>query len=132
MDTLKINLGNVSLKIVDENNNEKGIFTFNPNDINTANKFFDLLAELDIKKEEFTKREAELAEDDVKGKLALTLEVIDYFENKIDNIFGAGSSELIFGQTKSIDMFKDFFEGLMPYYQKASQNRIDKYTEKYN
>jgi len=132
MDTLKINLGNVSLKIVDENNNEKGIFTFNPNDINTANKFFDLLAELDIKKEEFTKRESELAEDDIKGKLALTLEVIDYFENKIDNIFGSGSSELIFGQTKSIDMFKDFFEGLMPYYQKASQNRIDKYTEKYN
>ena len=132
MDTLKINLGNVSLKIVDENNNEKGIFTFNPNDINTANKFFDLLAEIDIKKEEFTKRESELAEDDIKGKLALTLEVIDYFENKIDNIFGSGSSELIFGQTKSIDMFKDFFEGLMPYYQKASQNRIDKYTEKYN
>ena len=132
MDTLKINLGNVSLKIVDENNNEKGIFTFNPNDINTANKFFDLLSELDIKKEEFTKRESELAEDDIKGKLALTLEVIDYFENKIDNIFGSGSSELIFGQTKSIDMFKDFFEGLMPYYQKASQNRIDKYTEKYN
>lgn len=131
MDTLKINVGSISLKIVDENGNERGIFTFNPNDIGTANKFFELMQEIDVKQEEFKQKELQIKDEDTKGKLDLVCEVIDYFEGKIDEIFGAGTSNLLFGNAKTIDMFADFFEGIAPYYEKVSQKRMDKYTAKY-
>ena len=131
MDTLKINSGAVSLKIVDENDNEKGIFTFNPNDIATANRFFGLMREIDAKQEEFKQKELQIKDEDTKGKIDLVCEIIDYFENKIDEIFGVGSSKLLFGETKTLDMFSDFFNGIAPYYEKVSQKRMDRYTEKY-
>lgn len=131
MDTLKINVGSISLKVVDDNNNERGVFTFNPNDIVTANKFFSLMQEIDTKQEEFTQKELQIKDEDTKGKLDLVCEVIDYFEDKIDEIFGDGTSNLLFGNNKTIDMFNDFFDGIAPYYEKVSKQRMDKYTKKY-
>lgn len=131
MDTLKINVGSISLKILDDNNNERGIFTFNPNDIVTANKFFALMQEIDPKQEEFKQKELQIKDEDTKGKLDLVCEVIDYFEGKIDEIFGDGTSNLLFGNAKTLDMFSDFFNGIAPYYEKVSKQRMDKYTKKY-
>lgn len=132
MDILKINTGAISLKVVDENDNERGVFRFNPNDIGAANKFFELMQEINTKQLQFQQKEAQIKDDDTKSKLDLACEVIDYFKNKIDEIFGAGSSQLLFGDAKTIEMFSDFFNAIAPYYEKSSQERINKYTEKYN
>ena len=131
MDTLKINTGAISLRIVDDNDNEQGIFKFNPNDIGTANKFFELMQEINSKQLQFQQKEAQIKDDDTKSKLDLACEVIEYFENKIDEIFGTGTSQLLFGNAKTIDMFSDFFNGIAPYYEKSSQERMNKYTRKY-
>ena len=53
--------------------------------------------------------------------------VVTYYEGMIDECFGEGSSALLFGGAKTLSMFEDFFEGIMPYYEKASKDRMAKY-----
>ena len=62
-------------------------------------------------------------------KIKLLDEVVLYFRELIDNCFGEGSSQILFGDEKSIDMFYDFFEGITPYYEKASEDRMAKYMQ---
>ena len=48
----------------------------------------------------------------------------------IDNIFGAGTSQTVFGDAMSPEAIASFFEGITPYFQKASSDRIQKYTNR--
>lgn len=128
MESLKISTGAVKLQIVDDDGEVRGIFKFRPDDVHSAQAMLELQKELDIKQAEFDKR-AETCETQ-EEQIALLNEIVDYFEDAIDKCFGEGSSKILFGEAKTLTMFEDFFNGIIPYYQKASNKRVAKYKKK--
>lgn len=128
MESLKISTGVVKLRILDDFGNERGIFSFNPEDIKSAQAVLDLQKELDTKEIEFNERvkHCETPQEQVQ----LLSDVVEYFEQAIDRCFGTGSSSVLFGEAQSISMFEDFFDGITPYYKDASEKRIAKYKNK--
>lgn len=128
MESLKINTGVVHLQIEDPDGTPRGVFSFNPDDVGLAKRLLALHEELITKTEEF-----EAESKNVKSKLAYADfldEIVTYFTNAIDEAFGVGSSLVLFGGAKSVTMFDDFFEGIMPYFKKASDRRKAKYGVK--
>lgn len=125
MESLQVRTGEIHLQILDDLGNERGIFTFNPQDVHSAKIILSLQDEFKEAEANFEEREKNCKT--IQDKINLLDEVVDYFEGLIDNCFGQGSSELIFGKSKSLSMFEDFFNGIIPYYQKASEERIAKY-----
>lgn len=127
MDSLQVRTGQISLRILDDNGDERGVFKFNPKDVEVAKKVFDLQEELQRKQVELDTR-AEQCETD-EDKISLLSEAVQYFRGIVDNCFGAGSSDILFGDANTLSMFADFFEGIIPYYAKASEDRIKKYSK---
>ena len=57
MESLQIKTGLLSLKILDDNGEERGVFSFNPSDIKVARKVTDLLDSYKVKQDEFNEKE---------------------------------------------------------------------------
>lgn len=127
MDSLKINTGKVRLQILDEDGNQRGIFTFNPSDIESAKRIIEIQKNFEMKNVEFQKRIN--ATETMEEKITILDELVTYFEKIIDDCFGEGSSQVLFGDDKSVDMFYDFFDGITPYYEKASKERMARYIQ---
>lgn len=127
MDSLKISTGRVRLQIVDEAGNQRGIFSFNPSDIESAKRVIEIQKDFEMKNAEFQKRIN--AAETIEEKITILDELVTYFEKVIDDCFGEGSSQVLFGDDKSVDMFYDFFDGITPYYEKASKERMAKYIQ---
>lgn len=127
MDSLQIKTGQVSLRILDDEGNERGIFKFNPEDIESAKRVIELQDKLVASEESFAERskECKTAEE----QLALLTETVDYYKGLIDECFGEGTSQLVFGDARTLSMFGDFIEGITPYYKKASEKRTSKYRK---
>ena len=128
METLQVRTGEVRLQILDDQGNKRGIFHFNPNDIESARKIVHLQSELDEKEKEYDAR-AEKAETD-EDKVDLLAETVEYFKGLVDEIFYQGASQDVFGDAMTLNRFDDFFSGIMPYYQKSSQARIAEFEKK--
>lgn len=127
MDSLKINTGKVRLQILDEDGNQRGIFTFNPSDIESAKRIIEIQKDFEMKNVEFQKRIN--AAETMEEKITILDELVTYFKKVIDDCFGEGSSQVLFGNDKSVEMFYDFFDGITPYYEKASKERMAKYIQ---
>lgn len=127
MDSLKISTGKVRLQIVDEAGNQRGIFSFNPSDIESAKRIIEIQKDFEMKNVEFQKRIN--AAETMEEKITILDELVTYFEKIIDDCFGEGSSQVLFGNDKSVEMFYDFFDGITPYYEKASKERMAKYIQ---
>lgn len=128
MESLQVRTGQICLNILDDAGESRGIFKFNPNDLESAKRVLAFQAEFEEKQAEYEKRieKCETTED----KVTLLSEICEYFENIIDECFGTGSSEILFGGARTLSMFDDFLNGIMPYYEKASKERIAKYAPK--
>lgn len=129
MDSLKVRTGQISLRILDDAGEERGIFKFNPSDIEAAKRVLALQTELAEKETEF-RAEADKC-NTVEEKVDLMDKYVTYYEQVIDQIFGEGSSQILFGNARSLTMFIDFFDGITPYFEKASQARIAEARAKY-
>ena len=135
MDKLKINTGAVRL-LVDCDGVENEI-SFNPTDVIFVENLYKLMSELDVKKTEFTAKEAELNKNvgtnengipyNVAEKINLVKEVCKYMRDRIDVIFGVGTSDKVFGGANTLDMFEQFFNGITPYISKARAAKTAKY-----
>lgn len=128
MESLKIRTGAISLQIVDDFGNEKGVFTFNPNDIAVARKMLSFQDSIKAKEAEIKERAKKCGTD--LEQVDLVIELVDFAESILDNCFGEGTSKLLFGETKTLSMLDDFIGGITPYYKKASEERIAKYSKK--
>jgi hypothetical protein len=128
MEKLQIHTGQICLDVVDDHGESRGVFKFNPNDITTARKVFSLQETLNTKFEEYDKQFNEV-KDDAGKSVELFEEVIKYCRDAIDEIFGAGTSQILFGDANTFQMFEDFFDGITPYYTKASKERVQKYQK---
>ena len=128
MESLKIRTGEVRIRILDDRDEERGIFKFNPEDIETTKKFLNVQKEFEVKQKEFLDKSEMCTTPD--EKIALLSEIVDYLKTTIDDCFGQGSSQILFGDNCSLTMFEDFFEGITPYYEQASKARIEMYKNK--
>lgn len=127
MESLQVRTGEVRLEILDDFGESRGIFSFNPTDVKSAERVVALENEFQVKQAEFEERTKQC--ETPSEKVQLLIDVVDYFEGLIDECFGIGSSALIFGEAKTLSMFDDFFTGIIPYYQKASEDRKKKYRK---
>ena len=128
MESLKIRTGQVNLQILDDDGNERGIFSFNPEDVASAKRFMEIQRELVDKQAEFESKVPECKDDE--SKVSLLNEIVEYFESTIDSCWGEGTSKILFGEAKTLSMFSDFFDGIAPYYAEASKKRKAKYLKK--
>lgn len=127
MEQLKISTGKISVQILDDDGEARGVFKFNPEDIKSARKIADLIEEYKSKSVEYAERakKIETAEDNVR----LLDEVVDYFKLSLDGVYGVGTSNILFGNASTLEMFDDFFSGIRPFYEKASKQRKKKFKE---
>lgn len=130
MSELHISTGAVRLDIIRDGENV-GVFRFNPKDIAEAQRYSEVVTEMEAKRVEYLQKAREIdAENDVKKKIDFLVGFVQDMRADIDKIYGEGTSDLAFGDTLDIDMFFDFIEGLAPYYKKASSERTAKYKKK--
>ena len=61
----------------------------------------------------------------------LEREAFDTMRTGIDNTFGAGTSDTVFGHRNTVDMVARFFKGVTPYVRNARQSEIERYTKEY-
>lgn len=129
MESLKISTGQISLNIIGDDGEARGKFKFNPSDVESARAMLDIQKELATKQKEFEAATKECETEE--SKLNMLVDVVSYFKGLIDKCFGSGSSKILFGEANTLSMFFDFFEGITPYYEKASKQRIDKYKKQH-
>lgn len=137
METLRIDTGAVRLAI---NGDENRIIEFNPEDIVFVERFYSLIKEFETKEVEFRAKAEALAaassEVDEYGiptntgeNIKLVLDLCNYLREKIDHVFGPGTSEKVFQDAQTLNMFEQFFTGITPFVQKARGQKLEKYRK---
>lgn len=117
-----------------EVNDNGDYITINPNDTRLMGKLLNILADIEVKQKEFEeKAQAIISREDKDINIAgsqvpVTQNLMDYIKllddfcvvcrGYIDDIFGKGASQKIFGDVNDPDMFEDFFNQLEPHLEK--------------
>ena len=137
MDSLQINTGEKRIAINDDPNR---VIVFNPTDVVFIEKFYRLIGDFQTQFAAYQAKSAELDQNqatDENGipanageRLALLRDECLYVRGQIDNLFGPGTSQTVFGDALSLDACNQFFEGVAPFIQKARTEKIQKYTNK--
>jgi hypothetical protein len=133
---------NISLKqnvkrfmINDDPNN---IFEFDPHDAGFADRFYKTIKEIDAKQVEYNQRADALAAQpeigtdglpaNLGGSIDLVRELCEYMRGRIDYLFGAGSSQKLFGDALSLDAIGNFFNAMTPIFAAARGEKIESYS----
>jgi len=136
MDSIQINSGEKRILV---NGDPTRVIVFNPSDVVFAEKFYRLIGDFQSKLTEYQARAEEIdAQDDFKdnnlgnvnARIEFLREVCTYIRESIDNLFGAGTSQIAFEDTLSLDVFEQFFEGITPFIQTARTDKVQKYVKK--
>jgi len=128
VDSLSITSGKVRLCI---NDDETRVIEFNPNDLAFTERYILLVDNFMQRRVDLTKQlDASPGDAIPVGGLALLREAVDYFRSEIDETFGAGTSTKVFEDAYEIEMFKQFFDGIAPYVQRARAKKTGKYAKK--
>ena len=135
-DSIQIDAGQKRILI---NDDPKRVLKFNPLDILFAEKFYALLGDFHEKDKEFRQRMLELENSEDKDEFGLPANLPDsfslmhemsqYMHEQIDELFGVGTSEMVFEGVDNLEMIQQFFEGLIPFIQKARVKKVEKYTK---
>jgi len=137
LDTLVLSSNTKKIAIT-RDGEETGVLKFDPSDVIFAEKFYNLIAEFQAKSKEYEPRAQALDENtatDTHGlpvnlgeRIALLRGVCEYIRDRIDHLFGAGTSQAAFGDVYDTDLIVQFMEGLKPFFQKTRGEKIEKYT----
>lgn len=137
MENLIIDSGIKRIRINEDDNR---IIEFNPEDIVFVEKFYGLIKKFEEKEADFRLKTEEIGsiegEDEygiplnTKQTLDLILDLCNYLRKEIDEVFGEDTSNKAFGQTQTLNMFEQFFNGIVPFVQKTRNERIEKYYSK--
>ena len=134
MDSIRIDTGEKRIAI---NDDPERVIVFNPGDIGFAERFYQLLQDFEAKQVEYQARAEDLDNQalDERGipsrigeSLALLREVCEFLKERIDHLFGAGTSAKVFGEAMTLDMFEQFFTGIVPFVQTARSGKVTKYA----
>lgn len=120
------------------NDDPDRVISFDPADAMFAERFYSIYREFDGKRAELERRSVELDEGstqldengiptNVSEGLAFIREICDFMRNRIDYVFGAGTSQKAFGDSYNIESIVQFFDGMTPFVQKARSEKLLKY-----
>ena len=84
MESLQVRTGQISLRILDDSGEERGIFRFNPQDVEVAKRVLDLQGELEIKNKEFEEQVTKC--ETTEEKVNLLAEMVKYFKGSYCSI----------------------------------------------
>jgi hypothetical protein len=139
METIRIETGEISLSI---NGDESRVIRFNPSDQLFAEKFYKALGEIEAKFNEYEKQAEALDADTTKDendipanmpeRFALLRSVNEYNRALIDNVFGAGTAQIAFGDALNMDMFLQFLDGITPYFRSVRAAKVAQYIQNPN
>lgn len=112
---------------VKRNGVEVGVFMFNPHDFAEAERHANIVDELEKQQKEYEEMAKKLDKD------GTPKEVINFFAcfirdilKKIDNVYGEGTSNILFGSALDMTAVLSFFRQIKPYYEAASEERKQK------
>lgn len=135
MDSLQIDVGEKRIAI---NGDESRLLIFNPSDTLFVERFYKLISEFENKLTDYQNRSIALEADTTKNgnnipanmgaRLELIKEACEYSRESIDKVFGAGTSQTVFGDTLSLDAVQQFFAGITPFISVARAEKVAKYT----
>ena len=135
MESLRIDTGAVTLSI---NNDENRTITVYPTDVHFAEAFFDLVRDFMQHREDVSRQEEEIKEsggtdaERSAKEVELLRETYAFMRERIDNCFGAGTSEIVFGNHDSLGAYASFFRGVEPYVRKARTDELARYSSSDN
>lgn len=134
MDSVRIDTGVKRLQI----NDGPEFIEFNPSDITFAERFYALLRAFEEREAEYTERAKAIDADtgvdahgipnNVAAGLQMLRDVCEFMREQIDGLFGAGTSQKVFGDVMSLNMFQQFFDGITPYIRAARQKKVEQYV----
>ncbi len=134
MDSIRID----GVKRIAINDDPTRVIEFNPGDVTFVERFYRLIQDFESKQADYQARAEEIdrsnqvGEDgvpvNVQDRLAFMREVCSYMREKIDYLFGAGTSQMVFGDAFSLEMIGQLFDGLTPFIQQARREKLVKYT----
>lgn len=127
---IRVNSGAKKIEV-----NDNGDFiVLNFADHEFPNRFFSMLDRVEALAEEAAPKEAAIREAHESGSLdfarsmtALDCEVHRRIMTEVDALFGEGTCRKVFGEiVPGIELFDDFFQQLMPYFQKFAKERAER------
>ena len=137
MDSIRIETGEKRIAI---NNDPSRVIVFNPTDIAFAERFYGLMKDLEVKESEYQERSSKLENDpavdghglprNIADGIAMLRDVCEFMRDRVDHVFGRGTSQIVFGDAMNLEMFAQFFEGITPYVQAARSSKLAKYNRK--
>jgi hypothetical protein len=125
MDSIRIDTGERRIAI---NDDPDRVIVFNPEDVVFAERFYAIVAEFETKLTGYQDRYDQLETDP--DKLALLRETCEYIREKVDYVFGSGTSQTVFGDAMTLNMFEQFFSGIMPFIRSTRTEKIKQYLPK--
>lgn len=139
MDAIRISTGGKRIPI-ERDGVLVGEIAFNPEDVVFAEKFYRFYCELGTKQIELERRARELAAENDTDKAGVPLnagqgieclrDVNQMFRGYVDDLFGPGTSQMVFGDYLSYDMviYRQFFEGIAPLVKTTRAKKIEQYA----
>ena len=127
MESMVIRTGLKAVPIENELGEIRGIFKFRPTDAQMYKKLKDLMESIKERETSVAEREELCKNDD--ERMALFEEVCDDYKNKIDMLYGAGSSKILFDDAYCFEMFEDFFQMMNHYYGLERKKATSKYKK---
>ena len=135
MDKIRVDAGVKKILI----NDGPEFIEFNPGDIGFAERFYGLVKDFDSRRVKYLERSTEIEANkelddsglpaNVPEGLQLVREVCERMREQIDVVFGGGTSQKVFGDALSPDMFEQFFAGITPFIETARNKKIAKYIK---
>ena len=129
MDTIRVSSQALRIAI---NDDPERVLTFNPNDAGFAQRFYSLVDRLENERKKFHSQLTDAADPVAMGRQvnAKELEVLHLLRDELDAVFGAGTSQMVFGDTLDLDMVCQLLEGLTPFVRKARTERMAQYQRR--
>lgn len=134
MESLNLETGTKRIAI---NGDPGRIIKFNPRDVLFAKKFYKLIEDFKIKLAEYDKKIEDLdANQDTdelgipvrfQDRLDLLIETSNWLRERIDWLFGEGTSKIAFGDEVELELFEQFFDGITPFISEAREEKIKPY-----
>lgn len=138
MQSISVNTGEIRLAI---NDDPQRVIAFNPNDALFAEKFYRLMGDFKRALTEYQNQIEALENDkatnedgvpvNFEERLTVLKNASEFIRKQIDTLFGPGTSTIVFGDSLVMDAYAQFFEGILPFIQKARTDKVAQYSNKH-
>ena len=121
---MKLTSGKLTIP-VERDGQPTGEISFDPQDVAFASGFYALMEGLEAREKEY----AALANAPLKQRLAAMESLCDWLWQQVEATFGHGSPQVLFGEHRSPELFRQFFVEVEPHIRAARSQRLEAYRK---